>query len=212
MKETKNSPYSIYFFGAAFCLCGFVLPLYTLGGLLAATGLSFGAYILAQKILPKEEVLRTAKDSALNEAIREADAYLKQITSKRDMIGEKDITQKLNRIISITEEIFDVAFNRNGEVKDVRRMLNYYLPTIIKLLDKYIEFSNHTVAGENISVSLEKISEMLTNIISAFEKHLDEMYSQEAMDIDSEIMVLETILTTEGLLQKENETIKLTLE
>ncbi|MBR6802147.1 MAG: 5-bromo-4-chloroindolyl phosphate hydrolysis family protein [Eubacteriaceae bacterium] len=212
MKEMKKSSYSIYFFGIAFFLYGMIFPLYRLSDLLLATGVSFLAYALAGKVLPKEEVIKTVKDAALREAMTEADGYIEKIKAQNTLINDKDISGKLSRIISITEEIFDVALNREGEVKDVRRMLNYYLPTIIKLLDQYIELSSRTVNGDNIGISLAKISEMLTTIIFAFEKHLDGMYSQEAMDIDSEIMVLEAILTSEGLLEKENETIKLTLE
>jgi len=212
LKEKKKSSYAIYFFGLAFFVYGLIFPLYRLSDLLIATGISFLSYSVAGKVLPGEEVLKTVKNPALQEALKEADTYVKAIKEKNSLIEDSDITTRLNRIEELTTEIFDVALVQEEEVKDVRRMLNYYLPTVIKLLDKYIELSKRSYSGENIAVSLEKIKEMLSTIITAFEKHLDSMYSQDAMDVDSEIMVLESILTSEGLLEKKDQTIKLTLE
>ncbi len=212
MKETKNSPYAVYFFGIAFFLYGLIFPLYRLSDLMIASGVSLLAYSVALKVLPKEEVIRKVKDSALSEAIFEADGYIQAIKKKNEEISDEDVSAKLQRIEDLTKEIFDVALVKEREVKDVRRMLNYYLPTVIKLLEKYTELSERTYSGENIASSVEKIRQMLGNVVVAFEKHLDGMYSQEAMDIDSEIMVLEQILLSEGLLEKKDETIKLTLE
>lgn len=212
MKETKNSSYAVYFFGIAFFVYGLIFPLYRLSDLLIATGVSVLATVAAARVLPKEEVMKKVENSALQEAMKEADAYIEAVRKKTKEISDKEITAKLEKIESLTTEIFNVALVQDEEVKDVRRMLNYYLPTVIKLLDKYTELSSVTYSGENISTSLEKINEMLGNVVTAFEKHLDGMYSQDAMDIDSEIMVLEQILTSEGLLEKKDETIKLTLE
>lgn len=212
MKETKNSSYAVYFFGIAFFVYGLIFPLYRLSDLLIATGVSVLATVAAARVLPKEEVVKKVENSALQEAMKEADAYIEAVRKKTKEISDKEITAKLEKIESLTTEIFNVALVQDEEVKDVRRMLNYYLPTVIKLLDKYTELSEVTYSGENISTSLEKINEMLGNVVTAFEKHLDGMYSQDAMDIDSEIMVLEQILTSEGLLEKKDETIKLTLE
>ncbi len=212
LKETKNSSYAVYFFGIAFFVYGLIFPLYRLSDLLIATGVSVLATVAAARVLPKEEVVKKVENSALQEAMKEADAYIEAVRKKTKEISDKEITAKLEKIESLTTEIFNVALVQDEEVKDVRRMLNYYLPTVIKLLDKYTELSEVTYSGENISTSLEKINEMLGNVVTAFEKHLDGMYSQDAMDIDSEIMVLEQILTSEGLLEKKDETIKLTLE
>ncbi len=212
MKETKNSSYAVYFFGIAFFAYGLIFPLYRLSDLLIATGVSLLAFSAAQKFLPKEEVVKKVQNAALQEALKEADSYIHAVGERKVKISDGEISADLSKIEKITAEIFDVALVKEEEVKDVRRMLNYYLPTVIKLLDKYIELSSVDYSGENITTSLEKIKEMLGNVVVAFEKHLDGMYSQEAMDIDSEIMVLEQILISEGLLEKENETIKLTLE
>jgi len=215
LKVTRKSPYAIYFFGLTFLLYGIIFSLYRLSDILICTGLAILAYTIAGKVLPQEEIVvhediaKTKGNAALNEAIEEANGYLKAIRQKNTLIADEEITQKLDRIEAVTKEIFDVALVKDEEVKDVRRMLNYYLPTVIKLLDTYVELSSKSYSGENITGSMNKIAEMLSTIITAFEKHLDEMYSQEAMDIDSEIMVLEQILISEGLLEKKDQTITL---
>ena len=82
--------------------------------------------------------------------------------------------------------------------------MNYYLPTTLKLLTSYEELDRQAVKGENISSTMFDIEGMMETIATAFEKQLDTLFGTEAMDIQADIEVFETILTQEGL--KEDET------
>ena len=77
--------------------------------------------------------------------------------------------------------------------------MNYYLPTTLKLLNAYDRMSAQGVSGENIDTSLERIRSMMDTITAAFDKQLDSLFGEEALDISTDISVLETMMAREGL-------------
>ena len=72
--------------------------------------------------------------------------------------------------------------------------LNYYLPTTLKLLENYADFEEAGVSGENLSQAKSRIAATMDNIVAGFEHQLDELYRTDAMDVDSDIRVMETML------------------
>ena len=77
--------------------------------------------------------------------------------------------------------------------------MNYYLPTTLKLLDAYEEFDSQPVQGENIKTAKQQIEQTLDTINIAFENLLDKLFTDEVLDVSSDISVLETMLKQEGL-------------
>ena len=72
--------------------------------------------------------------------------------------------------------------------------LNYYLPTTQKLLDSYAEFESAGVEGVNLRQAKSRIEDTMDSIVRGFEHQLDALYHADAMDIDSDIRVMETML------------------
>jgi hypothetical protein len=77
--------------------------------------------------------------------------------------------------------------------------MNYYLPTTLKLLSAYAELEKQTVAGDNIRSSREAIEKMLSQLVFGFEQQLDQMFEADALDISSDITVLERMMAKDGL-------------
>lgn len=50
------------------------------------------------------------------------------------------------------------------------------------------------MSGENLNQAKARIEETMDNIIAGFEHQLDDLYRDAAMDIDSDIRVMETML------------------
>ncbi len=87
------------------------------------------------------------------------------------------------------------------KLPDIRKFMNYYLPTTLKLVQTYHEFSEQPVQGENIIMARKEIEEMLDSINQAFEKMFDKLFEDDALDISTDISVLSTMLAQEGLLE-----------
>jgi hypothetical protein len=81
--------------------------------------------------------------------------------------------------------------------------MDYYLPTTLKLLNSYDRMSATGVSGENIDTTLAKVEGMMRTIVAAFEKQLDSLYGADALDISTDITVLETMMAREGLTEQE---------
>ena len=82
--------------------------------------------------------------------------------------------------------------------------MSYYMHTTMKLLNSYTRLSSQSYKGENIQKTLVDIDRMLYTVANAFEKQLDTLFSEEAMDISSDISVFETMLKQEGFVEDEN--------
>ena len=81
----------------------------------------------------------------------------------------------------------------------VRKFMKYYLPTTAKLLEQYKTLSGVGVDGQHIEKALSSVESSLEMIASAFEKQLDMLYRDEAMDMTSDVQVLETMMAGDGL-------------
>ena len=84
-------------------------------------------------------------------------------------------------------------------IPDLKKLMNYYLPMTVKLLDAYEEMDQQPVQGENIQASKKEIEDTLDTLNQAFEKLLDSVFQDTAWDVSSDISVLHTLLAQEGL-------------
>ena len=55
------------------------------------------------------------------------------------------------------------------------------------------------VERQNISGTMERVEGMMSNIVTAFERQLDSLFGDQALDISTDITVLENMMAREGL-------------
>lgn len=119
---------------------------------------------------------------------------LRGIRRANDAIADPVLSAKIDRLEEITAKIFR-AVEEDPRKKDrIGTFLNYYLPTTQKLLDSYAEFEAAGVEGENLRQAKSRIASTMDSIVAGFEHQLDELYKADALDVDSDIRVMETIL------------------
>ena len=99
----------------------------------------------------------------------------------------------------VVDKIFDRVENDPSLVDDLGKLMDYYLPTTIKLLEAYEQMDKQPVKGENIESSKREIEATLDTLNTAFEKLLDSLFQAAAWDVSSDISVLNTMLAQEGL-------------
>jgi 5-bromo-4-chloroindolyl phosphate hydrolysis protein len=95
--------------------------------------------------------------------------------------------------------LFEYVSKNPDKLPRIRRFMNYYLPTLEKLMNTYLELSAEKIKGENIQKTLTGIEGILDTIKPAIERQLDNLYEDQAIDISSDITVLENMLDIEGL-------------
>ena len=135
----------------------------------------------------------------VREVLERGDAYVSRIRRCNDAIPGVLISEKISRIERTVEHIFDRAEAHPEVIPDLKKMMDYYLPMTVKLLDAYAEMDAQSVQGENILASKREIEETLDTLNLAFEKLMDDLFEDTALDISSDISVLKTLLAQEGL-------------
>ena len=135
----------------------------------------------------------------VQKVIEAGDEYVKKIREANDAIPGEEISAKIYRMETLVDRIFDRVEQKPDTVGDIRKLMEYYLPTTIKLLEAYEELDAQPVQGENIISSKQEIEKTLDTLNAAFEKLLDDLFQDTAWDLSSDISVLNTMLAQEGL-------------
>lgn len=161
-----------------------------------------------QKRLEQEEARRREEEArAAQEASsvipREAREYLKQMRQADVAIQDEAVSAKIRILETRTNQIFQVVSENPDKLPAIRKFMQYYLPTLLKLLRSYDHMEEQGVRGENIRRAMREIEAVLDTVVEAFNKQLDNLFQEEALDISSDIQVLESMMSQEGLLQKE---------
>ena len=134
----------------------------------------------------------------MQEVLDKGNEFLDKIHRSNDAIPGMEISAKISRMELIVE-IFERAQKHPEIIPDLKKLMNYYLPMTVKLLDAYEEMDQQPVQGENIQASKKEIEDTLDTLNQAFEKLLDSAFQDTAWDVSSDISVLHTLLAQEGL-------------
>ena len=114
-------------------------------------------------------------------------------------IKNPEVRGKINEIMRITDKIAQDAISDPSDIPQIKKFMNYYLPTTIKLLNAYDRMSAQGIEGENLDKSMKSINDMLDTAIEAYKKRLDSLFANQALDIETDIQVMNTMLAREGL-------------
>lgn len=167
--------------------------------------LKFQEGLRTQKIEKQEAKKNTNPkvDTEVKKIIDDGRKYVMQIRGVNDDIPGEEISRKLDKLEELTGRIFDYVENHPEKLAEIKKFIEYFLPTTLKLLEGYKKLDRQTIEGQNISNAKKEIEDAIDTINSAFEKLLDDLFIDIAMDISTDISVLETILAQEGLTEND---------
>ena len=134
------------------------------------------------------------------QVIIEGRNYLEKIKESNRAIPDAEVTAKISHMEDVVDKILNRVTQKPELVDDLRKFMKYYLPTTCKLLDAYEDLDRQDVQGQNIQSSKREIENTLDTINLAFENLLDSFYEDDAMDISTDIEVMEMLMAQEGLL------------
>ena len=156
-----------------------------------------------RKAREKKEAETAAAKARANKEVQDVldkgNAYIDRIHRCNDAIPGEEISAKISRMELLVRRIFERAEAHPEIIPDLKKMMNYYLPTTVKLLEAYEDMDRQPVQGENIRNSKREIEETIDTLNLAFERLLDSIFQDTAWDVSSDISVLNTMLAQEGL-------------
>ena len=135
----------------------------------------------------------------VQEVLDKGNAFIAEIRRCNDLIPGFEISEKISRMELIVQRIFERAASHPEIIPDLKKMMDYYLPMTVKLLNAYADMDAQPVQGETIRASKREIEQTLDTLNMAFEKLLDSVFEDTALDVSSDISVLQTLLAQEGL-------------
>ncbi len=221
MSSTPKRPIvaPIYAAAATWLLYALLFPLYRpahfLGALIAAASVFFFSWLLCRSGAQKSEANAAKARAAqqpqepatgnpeLDKMIKDGALAIEEMRRLDRNIEDEKISADIVRLQQTSEKIFDYVKSHPNQLGDIRKFMNYYLPTTLKILNAYDRMSAQGVSGENIDATLDRIRHMMDTIVAAFEKQLDSLFGEEALDISTDITVLETMMAREGLTGQE---------
>lgn len=218
-KVLRRSVAPYYGVAATWVIYALSFDLYRLSHFVVVTLLSVGVFLLLRatckdvevevpkKAEPEEKPTGNAELDAMLKNGRMAIAEMKRLDEN---IEDETISAQIRRLEEVAEKIFAQVKAEPKKLPEIRRFMDYYLPTTLKLLNAYDRMGAAGVSGENIGGTMKRVEDIMSTIVAAFEKQLDSLFGSDALDIKAEMTVLETMLAREGFAgeQMEAETTK----
>ena len=203
-KIVHKSAIPLYVAAVTWLLYALLFPLYRLPHFLLAAAAAAVVGIVARLFcrdtveeVPEEP--ETTGNEELDKMIADSKKAIAEMKRLDDNIADPTISAQIVRLQQLAGKIFAQVEQNPEKLPQIRKFMNYYLPTTLKILNAYDRMGEQGVSGENISSTMQKVEGMMSTIITAFEKQLDSLFGSEAMDISTDMVVLENMMAREGL-------------
>ena len=202
----KPSVVPIYTIAAVWLIYTLATGLHRLLDVAICAALSVGGYFLMRTFFPgttvQVEVPEPEPDTGdreLDEVIRQGRASIAAIRRLNEQIPDEDISKNLSALEDLTRKIFARLEADKQHLPRCRQFLNYYLPTTIELLERYVTLQNQGLDTGDVREAMGRIAGMLYTIREAFTRQLDSLFAQDVVDINAEITVMEQMMQAQGL-------------
>ena len=209
----KVSVLPIYLVGLVWLGYALLFPLNAPLHYVLCAGLSLAAFVAGKAIFPdkvyqtpeapkteaKKPEAKRDEDPKVAALRKEKDRAVSELRRLNDAIPDEKISAQIDHLEEVTGKIIDHVIANPAKQPQISRFLDYFLPTTIKLLNAYDRMDSAGISGSNINATKQKVETMLDTLCAAFDKQLDSLFGDEALDISTDITVMENLLAQEGL-------------
>ncbi|MDD5927966.1 MAG: 5-bromo-4-chloroindolyl phosphate hydrolysis family protein [Firmicutes bacterium] len=187
--------------GAVWFVLALILPIYKLYAIILTAAIAAAAFIFLTakrrqqlaKLPPAPPVKVRAEEMS-----KKIDLCRETLLNQQKQIKNTAVSSSVGSIAGTMDLIADELERDPKDRNKVRKLANHYTSMITGLVDKYIQLESQSTEGENIRNSMERIEEGLSGADEALKRILDDMFSDDAMEVSADITVLEQLLKTEG--------------
>jgi len=85
------------------------------------------------------------------------------------------------------------------DIRVARRFLDYYLDATLMVVERYVDLSKRAADNADAQRVLSSFDGVLDKILETFRKQHDKLLADDVLDLDTEVEVLERMMTMEGL-------------
>ncbi len=207
-KKNKALPFAIAaFVGAAildFSLPGMlitVLAAYGVGKVLGvmATPLDTTTHNKqdVKRAMPADVPL--SGDTEADQVIEKGKQMLREIRAANNAIPDPRLSNQMDQLEDLCIQLFTTVAEKPDKAPQLRKFMNYYLPTTLKMLSSYRTMQDRGVSSSDLTEARRTLSRGMDMILVACQKQLDNLYKDTMLDVSTDIDVLEKMLARDGL-------------
>lgn len=214
-KARKGLKAGIIAFGVTAILYALILPLYRIGDFMICGLLS----LLVGKIISimgegldltthnkqdqKDEPQPVAEiplsgDENADAVIRKGQEMLHTIRAENDAITDEVLSGQMDELERLCVQIFTTVAEKPGKAPQIRKFMNYYLPTTLKMLASYRTMDARGVSVNDMTSARAETVRGMNMVLTACQKQLDTLYRDTMLDVSTDIDVLEQMLRRDG--------------
>lgn len=166
----------------------------------AAGGYIAGLLLLKQESKKVLSVEMSQPDLvAVEKILADASAKITKIKNLQTKINKPAVINSLKNLVTITEGIIDDIRKDPPDVKRARQFLNYYLDAVLRILTRYADLTERKISSNEATEAINKVEKLLASLEVAFQKQRAALASNDVLDLDTEISLLDKTMEMEGL-------------
>lgn len=128
---------------------------------------------------------------------------LNDMNKHKEAIADIDFSNSIDSLETKIIRILKEVERDPRDASKARKFMNYYLPTTIKMIEKYSEIEHSQLSGQNAIYAKQKIIDAVEVVKKACDKQLDMLYQDDLLDITTDIQAMEQMLKRDGLIETE---------
>jgi len=208
-KNSKAYVIAFIAMGVVVVIYSLIFKLYRWQHYLIAAGIALLvgriAYIMAQGLdttqeAPVQQSIPKTGDTAVDSLVEKGQEMLAQIRKENDLIPDAELSMQMNQLENVANRIFHTVAEQPAKAPQIRRFMDYYLPTTLKMLSGYRKMDERQLNGKSAQDTRAQVREAMDTVLKAFDKQLDALYQDDMLDISTDIDVMETMLRQDGLI------------
>lgn len=112
------------------------------------------------------------------------------LRKKYDLIEDEVVRDEVKKIIILLDKIYEEVLVNSGKISKIKKFFNFYIPSLEKVLEKYIRFKEKKLKGTEVDEYFKNVENFLKQVSESFDKIYNSLFTDEIFDVDTEIKVL----------------------
>ena len=153
----------------------------------------------------KEQASRiplTGNEQADN-VIMKGQEMLDTIRNENALITDETLSAQMETLYDKCQQIFRTVSEEPVKAPHVRKFMNYYLPTTLKVLANYRMMQERGVSYQEMNRARDSAVRCMNMVLTACQKQIDALHKENMLDISTDIDVMEQMLKRDGYVDNE---------
>ncbi len=164
-----------------------------------ASGLDLTTHNKQDQPMKELESIPQSGDEGADSVIAKGQEMLRQIRAANDAIPDPTLSRQMFELERLCVQIFKTVSETPAKAPQIRKFMNYYLPTTLKMLSSYRTMQERGVSRAELSEAHKTLVRGMDMVLTACQKQLDGLFKSEMLDVSTDIDVLEQMLRRDGL-------------